>query len=75
MTNFYVDRIPAYLAPLLEKQVREAVARIKAQDRSTPADHWTRGGETGTVMVAMVAGPSEGVVTESLVQREMRRSA
>ncbi len=70
--TFYVESIPTYLAPLLEKQVREAVARIKAQDRDTPADHWTRTGD-GLTMVAIMRG-ADGVVTESIVQREMRRA-
>jgi hypothetical protein len=64
----YIAQVPTYLAPLLEKRMREEVARIHEQDRATPKDHWSR--TDGMTMIAMVPG----TVSESVVQREMRRA-
>ncbi len=72
---FYVDQVPGHLAEFVARRLREAVAEAKRQDAATPSDHWTRTGQPESVMVAMVPGPVTGVVTESILQREMRRSA
>lgn len=69
----YVDQVPGHLAGFVEARLREAVAEAKRQDAALPRDHWTRHGGPASVMVAMVPGPIEGAVSESLVEREMRR--
>ena len=74
MTNFYVDTVPAYLAPFVEREVRRVVAEAKRQHAATASDHWTKGDES-PVLVSILHGAPEGVVTESLVQREMRRAS